>query len=1403
VNHSIGSSASSLLYTRKLPYNSRGSGPGSRPRGWFATTVQDSYSDILSDEYEVERHRTGSSCVDDRLDAEDVHSVSRLRPHRTFRRVSHVSDSGSSCKLNGVGKSVRSRGRSRGGRQRGAGRPNTMPKGRGLFSKVASRGRPRGHNRQLTYMQQRRSGYFRGPTRKNLNLPSKSAKTIQGSLLNNSRDRRNVDAETSVFCDSPLASQPEDRVRNAYRGNVRRRFSISISDQEDLDVDTEPEYSADVENITFASRPSSDLLDSELKSPNAFRSKSVKSLLDENSGFSNSNKTVMQVEQDSPKMSKSDKPSPRVNNEQRGKWRHGSSREVHNPPSRKITHTRSEEKKKSREEIWMAEVLRRIERMEKKEQQSKMRSTSSEAHVVLPEFSVLTEESITASIPDCLVSTNTNAERDLIVDGCIGDTGQKTDEDYIREEECNARLNEIAAKVSSALDPLPVPTAGLSPGSLTCGHVLTTLSPCAKEDKEPVIFPVMNDCPEKPGDGNSPTASTSSLDDHKPVPRLLRRRRRSQTALLSDGLSSGLTAEQNETREDRWLKSQLRRIAELEINQSTRQSVSEFLETTRDDPKLPCLESCANKAGTSDSVFTVLKEVSTNDDADGFSDESVVASAALHEVKSEQPSNVVETNNHRRHEPVASFTKEKHLKVTRMTNDPPRCPSHKGNDGQLGNQHSLNSAEVDCELIVYRTQEKDPMAKFSRTRSVELPTSMYATTQENTPPPAAAESNDVCNVTASASTSVRTGSTHSTPRPTKKRWLCQALMEKDNDLLASGLPTPMDTGLFDRITDGQLNNPEDQRNAQSTISSSSSSVCPVNPKKRIISQFSGLTEEMVNSNVILENPSAEHVDVGVDSVGNTSQSSTCLADSEAVTSTCICPVDVTNCHSTPLPPKKATVKQQTEEMRKVRVSLSEYRRRRGLLSNTAPAGTLTKAVGETEQRSILNDDSLALKSLEINLPPALLSPNKLLDEIPKIYSELHLPEKATARKSDALYPTTDAACLTSKTGQFTCSNRAFDEFTGKLTTPVVEDRTEEHGPRTPSEPPDDEDFESSEAVYVKRRGKPLLTSITEESEMDFGESCLHRSSRSYGSRRCLTNAYENSSSTVEVRDRVGILSPSNDAVRKVDYPDSEHISPPSQRDFPAHFPKHRKFSGDVTPDDRSVDRGIDPTRPRASSVSVDIGSSVQDKPSSPLIPPPPPPPPPMLSCTSNVLVDLTSTHTKTESLSSSTSYHRHSGSKFSHVNVVDNPSTLDYFIRRDQEIRHWQQLRSMKWERKRSAPKHHSFQMAPVGSERRSFIFPPIVTSSKQATTTSDSSGRNLPGFTGRPLDVEKTLCRLYDCLRSQIDRTKPVLTSRGITPATDDRASSTVFPDHNGMGRIAPCAEEKLGGRSSSSSFI
>ncbi|KAA3673262.1 uncharacterized protein DEA37_0013609 [Paragonimus westermani] len=1400
ISHSVGSSASSLLYTRKLPYHSRGSGPGSRPRGWFATTVQDSYSDILSDEYEVERHRTGSTCVDDRLDAEDVHSVSRLRPHRTFRRVSHVSDNSSSCKFNGVGKSIRSRGRSRGGRQRGARRPNTMPKGRSLFSKVASRGRPPGQNRQLTYIQQRRSGYFRGRTRTNLNLPSKSIKVDQGSLLNNSRDRTNHGAETNAFRDSPLARQPEDRVRNARRGNLCRRFSVSTSDQEDLDVDTEPECSTDVENITFAPRPSSDLLDSEIKSLSAFRSKPAKSVLDENSSFSNSNKTAVQVEQDSPKMSKSDKLSPRANNEQRGRWRHGSSKEVHSPSSHKITHARSEEKKKSREEIWMAEVLRRIERMEKKEQQSKMRSASSEVHVAPPEPSVLTEESITASIPDCLVSINTETERDLIIDGSSGDTGQKLDEDNIREQ-CNATLNETDTKVSPTSDPLPAPTTGLSPGLFKCDHMLASLSPCAKVDGEPVIFPVMNDCPEKPGDENSPTASTGSLEDHKPIPRSLRRRRRSQTALLSDGFSSGLTAEQNETREDRWLKSQLRRIAELEINQSARQSVSEILETTRHSPSFPCRESSANKTCSSNGVIIALKEVSTTDVADGFSDGSVVAPTALHEFKSEQLSNIVEADNHRRHEPVASFMKEKHFKVARTTIDVPRCGSHQNSDSQLEHRHSVNSAEADCELIVYRTQEKDPMAKFSRSRSVDLSNPVRATTQENTPPPpATVEPNDI---TGSTSTSIRTGtSTHSTPRPTKKRWLCQALMEKDNDSLVSGLPALMDTGLFDRITDGQFSNPEDQRNAQPTTSNTPSSVCPVNPKKRIISQFSGLNEEMASSNVILESPSAEHVDAGVDSVGNISRSSTCFADSEEVTSTCICPMDVTNCHSMPVPPKKATVKQQTEEMRKVRVSLSEYRRRRGLLSNNVPAGTLTKVVGETEQRSILNDDSLALKNLEINLPPTSLSPNKLLDEIPKMYSELHLPEKATTRKSDVFCPTTTAACLTSKTGHFTCSNRPFDELTGKSVNSVVEDRTEEHGPRTPSEPPDDEDFESIEAVYVKRRGKPLLTNITEESEVDFGESCLHRSSRSCGSKRSLTNAHEEFSSTIKVCDRGDIPLSSNDAVLKVDYLHADHISP-SLRDFPARFPKHVKFSGDVMLDNGSADRGIDPTRLRTSSLSVDVCSFVKDKPSSPLIPPPPPPPPPMLPYTSNVLVDLTSTRTKTEPVISSTSYHRHSGSKLSHVDAVDNPSTLDYFIKRDQEIRHWQQLRSMKWERKRSTSKHLSFQVAPVGSERRSFVLPPTMTSSKQATTTSDSSGRNHPGFTGHPLDVEKTLCRLYDCLRSQIDRTKPILASRGITPITDDRASSTVFLDHNSMGRIAPCADEKLGGRSSSSSFI
>lgn len=178
------------------------------------------------------------------------------------------------------------------------------------------------------------------------------------------------------------------------------------------------------------------------------------------------------------------------------------------------------------------------------------------------------------------------------------------------------------------------------------------------------------------------------------------------------------------------------------------------------------------------------------------------------------------------------------------------------------------------------------------------------------------------------------------------------------------------------------------------------------------------------------------------------------------------------------------MKQQAEqlrqqEMRKVRVSLSEYRRRRGLSSNSSSSNS-AKHIGDSSKQSQTTGKHSGIEQLESILPPGLVDPGILLEELPKFYDQLRLP---SAVSNESTQP---AGHLVSPSTLLNSADRNSDLVLAKTAhiplTLVPDNRITERGPRTPSEPPDDEDYEDLDgdlpsAVYGRQTSAPHPDSL--------------------------------------------------------------------------------------------------------------------------------------------------------------------------------------------------------------------------------------------------------------------------------------------------------------------------------------
>ncbi|CAH8476400.1 unnamed protein product [Schistosoma curassoni] len=352
------------------------------------------------------------------------------------------------------------------------------------------------------------------------------------------------------------------------------------------------------------------------------------------------------------------------------------------------------------------------------------------------------------------------------------------------------------------------------------------------------------------------------------------------------------------------------------------------------------------------------------------------------------------------------------------------------------NQQALDS-EADCGFIVYRTREKDPMAKFSRTRSLDMH-SLFSTIHDEISGKTVTDTRqDVYTSVDDMSTSCLTQPfLHQTPRPTKKRWLSRALMEEDVELSNNNFSN------CSHSINHSLSTKSD-----SSLVMQNSCATPVNPKRGLSPDFPGSLKTYL---FVPNNPDDEQVVCNPESK--------VISESQEDPEFC----DGLSIHLAPLPPKKATVKQQAEELRlqeirKVRVSLSEYRRRRGL-----PALTPATERNHKQTKEPLDQSNGNIDNLEIIIPPTLISPDRLLITLPNLHNESR--PSSDVKSSDGLLQ--KITTLNMKPEVLHDYNQPLSPYTN---TPkrcefdserdFIDAKVSERGPRTPSEPPDDDDDE--------------------------------------------------------------------------------------------------------------------------------------------------------------------------------------------------------------------------------------------------------------------------------------------------------------------------------------------------------
>ncbi|VDP77329.1 unnamed protein product [Echinostoma caproni] len=1357
-----GSHNSNLMYSRKLPTGSRGAGATSRSRG-LTSSIQDNYSDILADNFDADERYGSNNWSDSRLDTETLPPVGS----------------------GGIIRPVRRRGRSR-GRHRGSsvefGLVTSRGSNKGMI-KPASRGRPPGSGSRS-----RLQGH---PRRRGMNLagrPRIHGRYPQTDLHRlHAVDESSAESENSAT-DSPIksptnTSKSRDRRPNYVSRNedsyvefgVNHRWSESSAgidaQEDDLDGDTEPECGSDRKTTTSSSQISTHSKQRTLVSPKYIPLDESDHPDKDSSSIPPSGADLMnRLERDSRKIVKSKNQTIEIN-ERRKRRISGADGTAQSPPPRKNPIPNQGDKKKSREEIWMDEVLRRIERMEKKQQQQKQRPNATEKHEV--------EDTSEASGTSVVIDATAHL-----------DNAELTKEDF------DQKMSEEAdASIESILEPLHEESKQ-SNMQVTCNPPeQSNLSQTPESNKQQQlesteeVLCVENVSVQSNDKHSGPTPSVSlksplkTVDSNKNRGKqkqsgsaLKNKRRRSQTPVLFESFPNAI--ERRDSREDRWLKSQLRRIAELED-----QTVGTHKE--KDHAMLDGFTNGSDTASQTDgTTFDNTKDSSHELVSDSLQ-------SGLH-------TSYQETRNRRRRRQSSPGGQ------TSDSLEPPNSHSplttKPVDNGQVGGIAD-HSPEADCTLIVYRTREKDPMAKFSRNRKVD--NSLNVTNNDQT---VMTPSKDLENTPTTCSypaMAALTPSAHSAPRPSKKRWLCQALMEEeDSNLNWKSETTPTGDPSNQKTTHSEDSILIERTNMRTPPNTSTN--CPVNPKKRLISQFSGVGDD----SVCIVSTSAE-VTPAVLSTSDCEVASSAVKSNETITSPnepASHPPPVSSeqmitepctSHSTPLPPKKATVKQQAEqlrqqEMRKVRVSLSEYRRRRGLSSTSSAANSVKPDIDGSKQTHS-SVKSSAVHQLEAILPPGLVDPGLLLEELPKYYDQLRLPTPVSTES-------TQTAERTSPTAIRSAVDQDLESFLNKASLLRNSDNLiSERGPRTPSEPPDDEDYEDADGelqatVYGRQASTPHLNSLTSNKTAGTSDGRCWSTERS--PKRVVNSSSRPYSYSSYTDSKLVPVIAHSQFSRAPTRPDDRNVGlvlacNTSHTSGESRLPGACLEEVAVSHADKQVSL---PYLLNVLSSSV-LGAlywkvarkSSTGSPNHCSPPPPPPPPPPIRPALSvNTAVDYEISSSPVDSGPQRRLSGSDVSSTYGNVEHIPETNSLEYFIKRDQEIRHWQEARSYEWDRRRVSSGHRppadAYSHTRHWSQkkhhwRNSAAHSPFVVHHPTRSGMDDKHSRHAASnVAGHLFDVEQTLHRLQDSLRAQLDRTRMALTPQNGT--TLDR-----IPSFHGTG--------------------
>ncbi|VDN97260.1 unnamed protein product [Rodentolepis nana] len=447
-------------------------------------------------------------------------------------------------------------------------------------------------------------------------------------------------------------------------------------------------------------------------------------------------------------------------------------------------------------------------------------------------------------------------------------------------------------------------------------------------------------------------------------------------------------------REDRWLAEVMRRIERMEKKRSKRglvekkpkieksEETSSIVEPKSElhSPKSPAID--GNEALTKRSVDIKDEEEAVMDGSTKKRRSTVSgASGAGHSGSAAQLSRedrwmqmqlqrIAEMES--TETPVDTPAKRRRASSgNKISGDNQRSSTKKELGLDSNNSHGMREGEEECSLIVYKRREQDPMAKFSRSRTAlhhseqnymnrsyslvesfldeDLPAGGELLDDHVTNGGQHATDGNFLNAPLSAGSS-------SPPKPSKKRWLSQALMEEDRQhqqaLTVRTTPSPEES-LTPPDSSISMTNSQNQR--------------ALNPKKRIISQL----EEAMASQQIYSPPNSEHVSPSSDALATSSKLPPKKRQSEEESSEAS-KVE-TECRPAESPPK---VKPKQE---KVRMSLSEYRRRRGLSTASMESGAANK-ISPPQQQST---EPVAVPPLPVpSTPPG--SPQIDLKRLPTV-----------------------------------------------------------------------------------------------------------------------------------------------------------------------------------------------------------------------------------------------------------------------------------------------------------------------------------------------------------------------------------------------------------------------------------